>query len=275
MRRRGATGLALICTAIMLAATTPAGAVVKGSVSSFSRYTVRLVGNGYCSGVVIARRAVATALHCAQGMYVIADGHSFRVASISRSAVLDDGRHVSVSGDAAILRLASSLPLNIDAAPVGDGAGDIFTIAGYGTTDERRRGSFGSLHEAVLVPAEPHALVDPNRTGSIGASACFGDSGGPVMRAGMLVGVITRAAHPSPRIACGDLTRWAPITASGADEATAAAEGATVTEPHGPNHRRDARRIPKSEAASVSLFSAWFAPTVEARQSMRRKSAQR
>jgi hypothetical protein len=30
------------------------------------------------------------------------------VADISRSAVLDDGRHVSVSGDAAILRLAGA-----------------------------------------------------------------------------------------------------------------------------------------------------------------------
>ena len=79
--------------------------------------------------------------------------------------------------------------------------------------DERERGAFGALHEARLVPAGARALVDPNRSGSIGASACFGDSGGPVMRGGMLVGVITRAAHPSPRIACGNLTRWAPITA--------------------------------------------------------------
>jgi hypothetical protein len=138
--------------------------------------------------------------------------------------MLDDGRRVATSGDAAILRLASDLP----AAPVsvGPGSGKSFTIAGYGTTDERWRGSFGRLHEAQLIAAEPFALVDPQRTGSISASACFGDSGGPVLRGGELIGVITRAAHPSPRIACGHLTRWAPVTVSGeAGAVTAIAAG--------------------------------------------------
>src|SRR3989304_3210960 len=102
MRRWGATALTLIVTAIMLAAAPPAGAVVKGTSSSLGAYTVRLVGNGYCTGAVIARRAVITAAHCARGMRVLASGGSYRVAGISRSAVLDDGRRVHVSGDAAI-----------------------------------------------------------------------------------------------------------------------------------------------------------------------------
>jgi hypothetical protein len=62
----------------------PAHAVIKGS-EPHGRYAVRLVGNGDCSGVVIARNAVATAAHCARGMQVIAGGRSFRVANISRS----------------------------------------------------------------------------------------------------------------------------------------------------------------------------------------------
>ena len=45
-------------------------------------------------------------------------------------------------------------------------------VYGYGTTDERWRGSFGKLHEAKLVAAEPRALVDPNRNNAnISASA--------------------------------------------------------------------------------------------------------
>ena len=185
--------------------------------------------------------------------------------AVSRSALLDDGRQVSVTGDAAILKLAAPLPATVEAAPVGEGEGDTFTIAGYGS---------GTLREATLVAAEPRALVDPNRTGSISASACFGDSGGPVMRGGMLVGVITRAAHPSPRIACGHLTRWAPITASAAGEAVAVTEKeAALAEPAPlpPKRQRYVRRAPQAEAAATNLFSSWFAPKVEARRSLQHK----
>jgi hypothetical protein len=128
--------------------------------------------------------------------------------------VLDDGRHVNVSGDAVVLRLASPLPPEVAAAPIGDGSGDSYTIVGYGTTDERRPGPADSPHEAMLVAERPGAMVDPNRIGSIGASACFGDSGGPVLRGGMLVGIISRASHPSSHLVCGHLTHWVPVTAS-------------------------------------------------------------
>ena len=85
---------------LFLLAAFPAQAVVKGSASALDRFVVRLAGDGHCSGVVIARDAVATARHCAQGMRVIAAGRSFRVTAISRSAVLEDGRQLTVSGDA-------------------------------------------------------------------------------------------------------------------------------------------------------------------------------
>jgi hypothetical protein len=241
--------LLLLC----LISAPPAHAVIKGSASARGSYTVRLAGNGYCSGVVIARNAVATADHCARGMHVIVGGRSFRVAGISRSAVLDDGRRVSVSGDAAILRLAEPLPDSVAAAPIGEGEGDSYTIAGYGTTNEGWHGSFGALHEATLVAHSPYALVDPNRTGSIGASACFGDSGGPVLRGGMLVGIITRAAHPSPRLACGHLTRWTPVMAS---DYAVASEDATVEQPR-PDRRQKSvqgKRLQVSAAGSFNLF---------------------
>jgi len=256
-----------------LMAAAPAGAVVKGTSSSLGYYTVRLIGPYYCSGVAIAQRAVVTAAHCAhRGMRVESSGGSVGIASITRNAELDDGRRVSVSGDAAILLLTAPLA-GVSAAPVGAGAGDTFTIAGYGTVDERERGAFGALHEATLVAAEPRALVDPNRTGSIGASACFGDSGGPVLRGGMLVGIITRAAHPSPRIACGDLTRWAAISVSGQTHAVAADEAAAPVAPRIRKARRNAG-VAVSETASFSLFS-WFAPKPEPPASTRRKQARR
>lgn len=265
----------LILAAALLAAQ-PAAAVVKGTSSSLGSYAVRIVGPFYCTGVAIGSRLVVTAAHCAnRGMRIMSGGGSAGIAGVSRSAVLDDGRRVSVSGDAAILRLSAPLS-GASAAPIGVGGGDSFTIAGYGTVDERHRAAFGSLHEATLVPAEPRALVDPNRSGSIGASACFGDSGGPVMRGGMLVGVITRAAHPSPRIACGHLTRWAPVTISGEAQAVAAFDdGAAVAEPRVQKKRqRQAKRKPESDPAAVSFFS-WFAPKAEARRKTQRKHASR
>ena len=154
------------------------------------------------------------------------------------------------------MRLAAALPASVVPVRVGHGDqpadGDEYIIAGYGTASEASRGAVGTLREAKLVRAEPRALVDPNRTGSIGASACFGDSGGPVLRCGALFGIITRAAHPHPRIACGHLTRWAPVVASEAAATTAAAPsaetGTPVEEPR-PVKRRATKRAAPGKVA--------------------------
>ena len=262
MWHRGAA-LTVISAAVMLAVAAPASAVIKGARShSLTTYTVRLVGNGYCSAVVIAPRLVVTARHCAYGMSVLADHHYYRVAHVSRDGVLDDGRLVHVSGDASILYLSKPLPETIAAVPVGDGDGDNFIIAGYGGS--------GKLHQATLVAASPYALVDTGRAGTISASACFGDSGGPVLRGGVLVGVITRAAHPSPRRACGDLTRWAPISVSGNVEELGDVKTPAPKAPPTPRTSRNNARRTQVKQATAGLFGNWFVPNAETRGSARR-----
>ena len=98
----------------------------------------------------------------------------------------------------------------------------------------------------------------------------------------MLVGVITRAAHPSPRIACGDLTRWAAITVSeqARESAVAAIEDdASIAEPRGRKHGRHARRTHEAKTASHNAFGIWFSENTETRRhvrrSLRHKSARR
>jgi hypothetical protein len=128
-------------------------------------------------------------------------------------------------------------------------------IAGYGTASESHR-SIGTLREATLVDskAERHMLVDPTRKGAISASACFGDSGGPVLRrdgAGYaLVGVITRANYPRRPIACGFYTRYAPVTARG-ETAESTSVSADVSSPSPVESPRASRRNSRSKTDSV------------------------
>ena len=63
------------------------------------------------------------------------------------------------SGDAVILRLTSPLPADITITPIGDGSGSTYTVAAYGTTDERRPHAFRVLYEAMLITGSPYTLA--------------------------------------------------------------------------------------------------------------------
>lgn len=192
-----------------------ANAIVFGTASSLSAHVVRVVGSSgaYCSGAVIDRHHVVTAGHCSAVAVVIGGKY---VAAVNRTqkAKLADGRVITVHGDAAILGFRLPLPPSVTPIEIGiQGTDGDFTIAGYGTTSEARW-NLGHLHEANVVVHVPFKLVAPDRAGNLSASACFGDSGGAVLRNGALVGVITRASHPHPAIACGHLTHYAPVIAT-------------------------------------------------------------
>jgi Trypsin len=228
---------ALVAAFFAMCGTRDASAIVLGSASSLGAHTVQIASRGrlQCSGVAIDRNVVVTAAHCLSGGdQVLAGGAPIAVIGRMRRITISGGARIRVAGDAVILRLARAMP-GVTPIPVGNGrAGGAVTVAGYGTVDERQPGAVGALHEARLVPTRGRLLVDPNRAGSLGASACFGDSGGPVVRGGALIGVITRANYPHARIACGWYTQWAPVMASGRTRivaSTTAAREATYGAP--------------------------------------------
>ncbi|MEJ0076007.1 MAG: trypsin-like serine protease [Alphaproteobacteria bacterium] len=196
---------------------------------SISRHVVKLVGhNLLCTATVIGRQQLLTANHCVEGhgpFYVIAGGSRIAVASHSPS------------GQTTLLTLASPLPPHfVPIATGGDaGTGGAYTIAGYGTAREAERMHSAGLKEARLVSDSRYGgLVDPNRHGPISASACMGDSGGPVAKFDgkryVLVGIVERVSNYAGIGACGFLTHFSAV--SGASSyASAPASSQQASEP--------------------------------------------
>jgi hypothetical protein len=128
------------------------------------------------------------------------------------------------------------------------GSGD-YTIAGFGTAQESARMHSAGLREAHLVSDSRYgALVDPNRRGAISASACMGDSGGPVARFDgkryVLVGIVERVSNYSGIGACGFLTHYSTFGGIPA-AAEAPANSRAASEPTAPK-----RRVPATVSAA-------------------------
>jgi hypothetical protein len=209
-RRRARHAAASAVFVLTLLQTGAAEAIVAGrGAGAIGRHVVRLVSrSNECSGTAIGRQEVLTSAHCiasSNPYYVIARGRRIAVADYSDN------------GGTATLRLAQPLPPSVVPISVGTRTGD-FIIAGYGVSHESARAQSAGLREARLSQDGSGALVDPRRRGDISASACMGDSGGPVARFDgrryVLVGIIERASHPSPTRACGNLTHFTAVGGS-------------------------------------------------------------
>jgi len=220
----------------------PALAVTGGSVVrnpyGVRQYVVRVESSRgeLCSGTLIAPDLVLTAAHCVlrRATYrVIAVDRAFRqrvvmatAAALHPAFVPGTTPRTQPGVDLALLKL--SHPLGADFAPVsprGGGAvgpGQPVELAGFGTTDESARNSarvlrrtqlvtLGTLQVAnrVLVVADSEKLAATS-----GAGACRGDSGGPILQGGRLVGVVSwssGALRSRVRTACGGFTAVTPI----------------------------------------------------------------
>src|ERR1700738_364437 len=163
-----------------------------------------------------------------------------------RSYGMAAGRRIAVpshsaAGQVTQLTLASPLPASIVPIETGSAAADgTFTIAGYGTAHESERMHSAGLKEARLVAdAKYGGLVDPRRRGPISASACMGDSGGPVAKFDgkryVLVGIVERVSNYAGVGACGFLTHFSAV--SGNSTYAAAPAGTLRQGPEARAHR--------------------------------------
>jgi hypothetical protein len=204
----------LAASAAFIFSPSEAQAVLKGQpAGGISRHVVKLVGhNLLCTATAIGRDKLLTANHCVEGT------GPFRVIAAGRQIAVASHR---AAGPVTQLTLASPLPPSIVPIETGTAADGTFTIAGYGTAHESERMHSAGLKEARLVAdAKYGGLVDPRRRGPISASACMGDSGGPVAkfdgRRFVLVGIVERVSNYAGVGACGFLTHFSAVSGNSA-----------------------------------------------------------
>jgi S1-C subfamily serine protease len=229
MHGRTAIGLAALAT--VLAAPWPASAVVGGREGGPIASATLMVLNargGVCTGIVLSRRAILTAAHCADSRVDLRihwrEGGEPMLVEPAAVALHPEFNAKSVSNrqrsiDLALVRLTAPLPARFATATLVDGglprAGSAVTLAGYGVAREGEARTTGTYRSAALTAVEPYGpgriliwASDPATGGKRpGAGACQGDSGGPIVTgSGSVVAVSSWSTGPSGK-QCGLLSQ--------------------------------------------------------------------
>lgn len=189
-----------------------------------------------CSGTLIGQDLVLTAAHCVMRkasytVYVVDPDFRQRrlrvvAASMHPDFVPGTTPEEQPGIDLAMLKLerpvgAGFRPLDPRGGAIG--TGDSVDIAGYGVLAENRRGTARTLRTAHLVSIgslqvanRVTVVTDARRLAeTAGAGACLGDSGGPILRGGQMVGVVSWSSGAMrqdrrARTACGGFTAVTP-----------------------------------------------------------------
>ncbi len=187
-----------------------AQAVMRGQAAgAISKHMVKLVGtNLLCTATVVARDEILTVEHCVEkhkdeDLQIITNAGKIQVVDRARS-----GAHYR-------LKLKRPLPKSYQPIAIQGGRVDgPVTIAGFGAAVEAERMHSAGAKEAHLIfNATQRGLVDVKWKGqSISASACMGDSGGPVAKKianrFVLLGLVERVSNYAGIGACGFVTHF-------------------------------------------------------------------
>ena len=217
-----------VCLALGAA---PASAMVQSAPAPLLQpHAVMLLGSkgSFCSAVVVKPDVLLTAAHCVTG------SSDYRVhwRDAAGQPVLKEVSAVALhpgfvknavatrkkSIDLALVRLAEPLPPSFK--PIGFStaiprAGDRLTVAGYGVARDADPATGGQFRASTLGTIEPYGpstilvwLSDP-ATGpkALGAGACTGDSGGPILDADGQLVALTVYAEGIGQARCGALTQ--------------------------------------------------------------------
>ena len=184
----GISGLVALALGVV-----PAGAVVGGqsldnsdlSGGAFSSLALVRLAGGTCSGALVAPDLVLTAAHCEAPVSVQVAGSEHAVVQVHVAPGFDADPAGS-DHDLALLRLdgtVPAVPLSFATAGGEVDLGSPVTFAGFGTAGSPDAAAVGS-GEVVGLRARSFDVAGES-------SACEGDSGGPVLADGVIVGVVS------------------------------------------------------------------------------------